>query len=150
MLLQMTLLHYFYNWVIFHCMLCMLSRFSCVQHYATPWTAAHQAPLSTGLSRQEYWSGLPFPSPTDHESQVTHSHNSDPQKLWDNKYVLFWVMRSVVHSYTATENKLTKSESSFLTRILVGYMPITFDTLLWCSLCWSNTDGSSSRKGGEK
>ena len=30
---------------------------------ATPWTAAHQAPLSTGFSRQEYWSGLPFPSP---------------------------------------------------------------------------------------
>ena len=32
---------------------------------ATPWTVAHQAPLSTGFSRQEYWSGLPFPSPGD-------------------------------------------------------------------------------------
>ena len=30
---------------------------------ATPWTAAHQAPLSVGFSRQEFWSGLPFPSP---------------------------------------------------------------------------------------
>ena len=30
-----------------------------------PWTAAHQAPLSVGFSRQEYWSGLPFPSPGD-------------------------------------------------------------------------------------
>ena len=30
---------------------------------ATPWTAAHQAPLFIGFSRQEYWSGLPFPSP---------------------------------------------------------------------------------------
>ena len=29
----------------------------------TPWTIAHQAPLSMGFSRQEYWSGLPFPSP---------------------------------------------------------------------------------------
>ena len=29
----------------------------------TPWTVAHQAPLSMGYSRQEYWSGLPFPSP---------------------------------------------------------------------------------------
>ena len=28
-----------------------------------PWTVAHQAPLSLGFSRQEYWSGLPFPSP---------------------------------------------------------------------------------------
>ena len=32
---------------------------------ATPWTVAHQAPLSMGLSRQEYWSGLPFSSPGD-------------------------------------------------------------------------------------
>ena len=32
---------------------------------ATPWTAAHQAPLSVGFSRQEFWSGLPFPSPGD-------------------------------------------------------------------------------------
>ena len=31
----------------------------------TPWTAAHQAPLSLGFPRQEYWSGLPFPSPGD-------------------------------------------------------------------------------------
>ena len=31
----------------------------------TPWTAAHQAPLSMRFSRQEYWSGLPFPSPGD-------------------------------------------------------------------------------------
>ena len=33
--------------------------------YATPWTVAHQAPPSMGFSRQEYWSGLPFPSPGD-------------------------------------------------------------------------------------
>ena len=32
---------------------------------STPWTAAHQAPLSMGCSRQGYWSGLPFPSPGD-------------------------------------------------------------------------------------
>ena len=31
----------------------------------TPWTVAHQAPLFMGFSRQEYWSGLPFPSPGD-------------------------------------------------------------------------------------
>ena len=34
-----------------------------VQFFATPWTVAHQVPLSMGLNRQEYWSGLPFPSP---------------------------------------------------------------------------------------
>ena len=35
-----------------------------VQLLATPWTAAHQAPLSMGFSRQEYWSGVPLPSPS--------------------------------------------------------------------------------------
>ena len=34
---------------------------SCVQLFATPWIVAHQTPLSMGFSRQEYWSGLPFP-----------------------------------------------------------------------------------------
>ena len=33
--------------------------------FATPWTVAHQAPLLMGFPRQEYWSGLPFPSPRD-------------------------------------------------------------------------------------
>ena len=44
-------------------LLLLLSRFSRVRLCATPWTAAHQAPLSTEFSRQGYWSGLPFPSP---------------------------------------------------------------------------------------
>ena len=36
---------------------------SYVQLFVTPWTVAHQAPLSTGFFKKEYWSGLPFPSP---------------------------------------------------------------------------------------
>ena len=42
-----------------------MKSLSHVQLFATPWTVAHQAPLSMGFSRQEYWSGLPFPSPGD-------------------------------------------------------------------------------------
>ena len=38
---------------------------SCIRLFATPWTVAYQAPPSMGFSRQEYWSGLPFPSPGD-------------------------------------------------------------------------------------
>ena len=38
---------------------------SCVRLFATPWKVAYQAPPSMGFSRQEYWSGLPFPSPGD-------------------------------------------------------------------------------------
>ena len=41
---------------------CLLN---CVQLSATPWTVAHQAPLSMGFPRQEYWSGLPLPTPGD-------------------------------------------------------------------------------------
>ena len=40
-----------------------------VQLFATPWTVAHQAPPSMGFSRQEYWSGMPFPSPGDLPNQ---------------------------------------------------------------------------------
>ena len=44
---------------------CLPSHFSRVRLFATPWTIARQAPLSTGFSRQEYWSGLPCPPPGD-------------------------------------------------------------------------------------
>ena len=44
-------------------LLLLLSCFSRVRLCETPETAAHQAPPSLGLSRQEHWSGLPFPSP---------------------------------------------------------------------------------------
>ena len=43
----------------------VLSHFSCVWVFATPWTVAHQAPLSMGFSRQKYWRGLPWPPPED-------------------------------------------------------------------------------------
>ena len=42
---------------------CVLSRFSHVQLFVTPWTVAHQSPLSMGFSRQNHWSGLPCPPP---------------------------------------------------------------------------------------
>ena len=42
-----------------------MKSLSCVQLFATLWTVAHQAPLYMGFSRQEYWSGLPFPYPGD-------------------------------------------------------------------------------------
>ena len=51
----------------------LLSR---VRLFATPWTAAYQAPLTMGFSRQEYWSGLPLPSPLPplkSENEVTQS-----------------------------------------------------------------------------
>ena len=45
------------------CVLMCAQSLSHVWSFATPWTVASQAPLSVGFFRQEYWSGLPFPSP---------------------------------------------------------------------------------------
>ena len=55
-------------WYLTLLLLLLRSRFSRVQLCATPQMAAHQAPPSLGASRQEHWSGLPFPSPM-HESE---------------------------------------------------------------------------------
>ena len=45
-----------------------MKSLSHVRLLATPWTAAYQAPLSMGFSRQEYWSGVPLPSPVRHDA----------------------------------------------------------------------------------
>ena len=60
---------YLFSWrrekcLLTHTALCA-QPFSRVQLFTTPWTVAHQAPLSMGFSRQEYWSGLPCPPPGD-------------------------------------------------------------------------------------
>ena len=65
-----SLCHYFLNFG-FNCQLStilLLLLFSCrdvSNSLATPWTIIYQAPLSMEFPRQEYWSGLPFPSPGD-------------------------------------------------------------------------------------
>ena len=60
---EITVVEYFpHSWQNYAC---VLSRFSRVRLFATLWTVARQAPPSTGFSRQEYWSGLPFPPPGD-------------------------------------------------------------------------------------
>ena len=70
---------------------CMLSHFSHVQLFATLWNVAHQAPLSMGFSRQESWSGLPFPplgdlsEPRIEPTLAPAYLDSWPRKKWDNK-----------------------------------------------------------------
>ena len=56
-------------------LLLLLSRFSRVRLCATPQTAAHQAPPSLGFSRQEHWSGLPFPSPMQESEKLKGSRS---------------------------------------------------------------------------
>ena len=55
-------------------LLLLLSHFSRVRLCAAPQTAAHQAPLSLGFSRQQYWSGLPCPPPGDLPTQGSNQH----------------------------------------------------------------------------
>ena len=77
----------------------------------TSWTVAYQAPLSMGFSRQEYWSGLPFPSPGDlpdpgieprSPALQADSLPSDPpgtspgrwgEVQWGGMYVHLWLIR---------------------------------------------------------
>ena len=66
--------------------MCMPRRFSCVPLFATLWTVADQAPLSMGFSRQEYWSGLPCPSPG-----ALPDPGIEPASLW----LLHWQVGSL-------------------------------------------------------
>ena len=75
----------------------MLSH-SVVSDSATPWTAACQAPLSIEFSRQEYWSGLPFPSPGDH---------TDPGMEPTSPVSLHWQVDSLPLSHYGSPNKGT-------------------------------------------
>ena len=63
-------------------LLLLLSRFSRVRLCATPETAAHQAPPSLGFSRQEHWSGLPFPSPMHESERWKWSRSVVSDSLW--------------------------------------------------------------------
>ena len=56
-----------------------MKSLSQVWYFVTPWTVAHQAPVSMGFSRQEYWSGLPFPSPGDLPNPWIEPRSSRPR-----------------------------------------------------------------------
>ena len=63
---------------------CMKVKSLCpVQLLATPWTAAYQAPPSLGFSRQEYWSGVPLPSPFERKTIEVKCHHKNTYCLHD-------------------------------------------------------------------
>ena len=70
-----------YIYVFCICVCVQACTCSVMSNSATPWTAAHQAPLSLGFSRQEYWSGLPFPSPEDLPNPGIEPTSSAPPAL---------------------------------------------------------------------
>ena len=76
------------EWNVWTCNLLLLSRFSRVRLCATPYAAAHHAFPSLGFSRQEHWSGLPFPSPMYESEKWTWSRSvvSDFATPWTAAY----------------------------------------------------------------
>ena len=85
-----------------------------VQLFATPWSVAHQAPLSMEFSRQEYWSGLPFPSPEESSqprdwTQVSYTSGRF-FTAWDTReYVSLWLIPVVVQQKPANIVKQVSS-----------------------------------------
>ena len=70
-----------WNWKV------KVKSLSCVRHLVTPWTAAHQAPPFMGFSRQEYWSGVPLPSPYKISSDTFKDITFSPCQFFDLAHV---------------------------------------------------------------
>ena len=71
-----------------------------VQLFMTPWTVVYQAPLSMGFSRQEYWGGLPFPSP----GESSQPRDWNQVSLIVGRGVTFWATREVLKAFTSQDN----------------------------------------------
>ena len=63
-------------------------RFSCIQHFATLWSVAHQAPLSMGFPRQGHWSGVPCPPPGDLSDPRTEPRSPEAPALQADSVLL--------------------------------------------------------------
>ena len=88
------------KWTPTMCCVCVLNHFSCVRLFATLWTVAHQGPLSTGFSRQEYWRGLLCPPPGDlHDSDIKPMSPLVPA-LQAASFVLLFIFYLKVNCFT--------------------------------------------------
>ena len=82
-------------------LLLLLSHFSHVRPFTTPWAAAYQAPPSMGFSRQEYWSGVPLPSPMTNLDSILESKDITlPTKICQVKAMVFPVVMYGYESWT--------------------------------------------------
>ena len=99
---------------------------------ATPWTAAHQAPPSTGFSRQEYWSGVPSSSPNHCARHWKHKHVF-PQFKWNGvSYSTQWLTNNprfasllsgpVVHTHFTPHFLFVKLSRRFGQSVLPNYL----------------------------
>ena len=93
-------------------MLCAVpSRFSRVQLFAILWTAVCQAPLFMGFSRQEYWSGLPFPSPRDLPNP----------RIEPTSYLLWQILYLLSHQGSPIKYRLSSKSPDIISRLSFLY-----------------------------
>ena len=114
---------------------CVLSCFSRVWLFVTLWTLAHQAPLSVGFSRQEYWDGLPCPSP---------GHLPDPGLKPHLLSILHWQTVSwPVVSYQK-RIRILWSVGMLLSAYITKIYPVLCTFNKWCFQKWSRSVVSNS------
>ena len=97
-----------------------------VRLFATPWTVAYQAPPSMGFSRQEYWSGLPFPSPKSTETICNVNNMFGPGTA--NKHTVQWWFKkfsketsALKMSIVASHWKLTTTNGEQSSKLILLY-----------------------------
>ena len=97
---------------------------------ATTWTAAYQAPLSMGFSRQEYWSGLPLPSPLQLTSLINSRYFYKFYKFWNHLYLLvakkYIILLYCLDLFNLINSLLERK------RISIYYLHSTFKNPLIC------------------
>ena len=119
-----------------HLLLLLLSHFSRVRLCVTPQTAAHQAPPSLGSSRQEFWSGLPFPSLSEH-LRILLSKKYPLQDYWLHRFRVYEATFSLLaYSDAYSSLRATPSESSQIKR-LYSFFFVYLLWLSWVLLCYA-------------
>ena len=112
----------------------VLNHFSTVWLFVTPWTVTHQAPLSMKFSRQEYWSGLPFPFPVFQKAcTILNSHYK-----WINWWWILihqWILQSVIHQWirNSSINSWFSPSSQYVVMAVFGILTILIH-VLWFAI----------------
>ena len=134
--------------LLLQCMKVKVKSFSRVWLFATLWTAAYQAPLSMGFSRQEYWSGVPSPSPGMDKLKCT-------VKMWHQRKIWLssvkyptvvlssWPRRSLPESLLRIPSTMSHVSRGITFPLLVWKVLVTQLCLTLCTLMDCSVPGSS-------
>ena len=115
----------------------LLSR---VRLFATLWTVAHQASPPMGFSRQEYWSGLPFPSPGDLPHPGIRPRDQTQVSRITGKCFNLWAKSSMVYALsTLVEGGLHTFPRSEISKLLLGPFGMHHDLTVTDSFIWKSS-----------